>query len=79
MVRLLIFYICHVWPIVLAKALQLEESQLFVYLLLIHKACVFLQWDLVCDDRWKNPLTSSVFFFGVLTGSFTSGQLSDRL
>lgn len=41
--------------------------------------CVFLQWDLVCGNRWKKPLTSSVFFVGVLTGSFVSGQLSDRL
>ncbi|XP_021473178.1 solute carrier family 22 member 5 isoform X1 [Oncorhynchus mykiss] len=36
------------------------------------------EWDLVCADKWKNPLTSSVFFCGVLTGSFLSGQLSDR-
>ncbi|XP_026226009.1 solute carrier family 22 member 5 [Anabas testudineus] len=36
------------------------------------------EWDLVCEDRWKNPLTSSLFFCGVLTGSFISGQLSDR-
>lgn len=52
-----------------------------ISLLVINSHCmhVFLQWDLVCDNRWKNPLTSSVFFFGVLTGSFTSGQLSDRL
>ncbi|XP_010899171.1 solute carrier family 22 member 5 isoform X2 [Esox lucius] len=36
------------------------------------------EWDLVCANKWKNPLTSSVFFCGVLTGSFLSGQLSDR-
>ncbi|XP_068061775.1 solute carrier family 22 member 4 isoform X2 [Anomalospiza imberbis] len=37
-----------------------------------------LMWNLVCEDDWKTPLTSSLFFVGVLIGSFISGQLSDR-
>ncbi|XP_040907432.1 solute carrier family 22 member 5-like [Toxotes jaculatrix] len=44
----------------------------------VYISTIISEWDLVCDDRWKNPLTSSVFFCGVLTGSFISGQLSDR-
>uniref|UniRef100_A0A9L0IC37 Solute carrier family 22 member 5 n=1 Tax=Equus asinus TaxID=9793 RepID=A0A9L0IC37_EQUAS len=35
-------------------------------------------WNLVCEDDWKAPLTISLFFVGVLVGSFISGQLSDR-
>uniref|UniRef100_A0A8C7ZNC8 Solute carrier family 22 member 21 n=2 Tax=Oryzias sinensis TaxID=183150 RepID=A0A8C7ZNC8_9TELE len=44
----------------------------------VYKSTIISEWDLVCDDSWKNPMTSSVFFCGVLTGSFLSGQLSDR-
>uniref|UniRef100_A0A665VFA6 Solute carrier family 22 member 21 n=1 Tax=Echeneis naucrates TaxID=173247 RepID=A0A665VFA6_ECHNA len=44
----------------------------------VYISTITSEWDLVCDDRWKNPLTSSVFFSGVLTGSFISGQLADR-
>ncbi|XP_061473047.1 organic cation/carnitine transporter 2-like isoform X2 [Rhineura floridana] len=36
------------------------------------------EWDLVCDNDWKSPLTTSLFFVGVLFGSFISGQLSDK-
>lgn len=32
----------------------------------------------MCEDDWKTPLTTSLFFVGVLLGSFVSGQLSER-
>ncbi|KAK2873220.1 hypothetical protein QQF64_017031 [Cirrhinus molitorella] len=36
------------------------------------------EWDLVCSEDWRAPLTSALFFTGVLTGSVISGQMSDR-
>ncbi|XP_052613757.1 solute carrier family 22 member 5 isoform X2 [Peromyscus californicus insignis] len=41
-------------------------------------ATIVTEWDLVCQDDWKGPFTISLFFVGVLMGSFISGQLSDR-
>nr|XP_006007287.1 PREDICTED: solute carrier family 22 member 5 [Latimeria chalumnae] len=42
-----------------------------------YSSTIVTEWDLVCSDNWKGPFTISVFFFGVLTGSFVSGLLSD--
>ncbi|XP_069573571.1 organic cation/carnitine transporter 2-like [Brachyistius frenatus] len=44
----------------------------------VYISTIVTEWDLVCDQSWRQPLTSSVFFCGVFTGSFISGQLSDR-
>ncbi|XP_069100853.1 solute carrier family 22 member 4-like [Pleurodeles waltl] len=44
----------------------------------VYSATTATEWNLVCDEDWKGPLTTSLFFAGVLVGSFISGQLSDR-
>ncbi|XP_045895960.1 solute carrier family 22 member 5-like isoform X1 [Micropterus dolomieu] len=44
----------------------------------IYRSTIVSEFDLVCSEQWKQPLTSTVYFLGVLFGSFFSGQLSDR-
>ncbi|XP_012513082.1 PREDICTED: solute carrier family 22 member 5 isoform X2 [Propithecus coquereli] len=44
----------------------------------VYLSTIVTEWNLVCEDDWKAPLTVSMFFVGVLVGSFISGQLSDR-
>ncbi|XP_061103262.1 organic cation/carnitine transporter 2-like [Conger conger] len=44
----------------------------------IYQSTIVTEFDLVCDNEWKQPFTTSIYCFGVLSGSFFSGQLSDR-
>uniref|UniRef100_A0A8C9XDX9 Major facilitator superfamily (MFS) profile domain-containing protein n=1 Tax=Sander lucioperca TaxID=283035 RepID=A0A8C9XDX9_SANLU len=44
----------------------------------IYQSTIVSEFDLVCSDQWKQPFTSTVYFLGILIGSFISGQLSDR-
>lgn len=36
------------------------------------------QFNLVCDDQWKQPLTSFIYFLGGLSACLVSGLISDR-
>ncbi|XP_070839232.1 organic cation/carnitine transporter 2-like [Chaetodon trifascialis] len=44
----------------------------------IYQSTIVSQFDLVCSDQWKQPFSSTIYFLGVLAGSFFTGQLSDR-
>ncbi|KAI3356097.1 hypothetical protein L3Q82_017359, partial [Scortum barcoo] len=43
-----------------------------------YQSTVVSEFNLVCSDQWKQPLTSLVYFLGGLLGCFVSGQISDR-
>uniref|UniRef100_A0A3Q1BB54 Major facilitator superfamily (MFS) profile domain-containing protein n=1 Tax=Amphiprion ocellaris TaxID=80972 RepID=A0A3Q1BB54_AMPOC len=44
----------------------------------IYRSTIVSEFDLVCGEQWKQPFTSTIYFLGVLAGSFISGQVSDR-
>ncbi|XP_061660137.1 solute carrier family 22 member 4-like [Syngnathoides biaculeatus] len=43
-----------------------------------YQSTVVTEFDLVCDNQWKKPFTTTIFFVGILAGSFFAGQLSDK-
>ncbi|XP_061926082.1 solute carrier family 22 member 4-like [Entelurus aequoreus] len=44
----------------------------------IYQSTIVTEFDLVCDQKWKKPFTTTIFFVGILIGSFFAGQLSDK-
>ncbi|XP_075994663.1 organic cation/carnitine transporter 2-like [Genypterus blacodes] len=42
------------------------------------QSTVTTEFNLVCRDKWKQPLTSLMYFLGGVIGSLVSGPISDR-
>uniref|UniRef100_A0A8C5GGB9 Solute carrier family 22 member 5-like n=1 Tax=Gouania willdenowi TaxID=441366 RepID=A0A8C5GGB9_GOUWI len=63
-----------------AAVIPIEESCVdgWNYSKEIYQSTLVSEFNMVCKDQWKQPFTFSVFFIGVLFGSFISGLLSDR-
>ncbi|MEQ2295382.1 hypothetical protein AMECASPLE_013769 [Ameca splendens] len=64
-------------PEVLSNLRQEDCKDGWTYSTEYFQSTVVTEFDLVCSEQWKQPLTSLVYFLGGLSGCFVSGQISD--
>ncbi|XP_071955146.1 organic cation transporter protein-like isoform X2 [Antedon mediterranea] len=57
------------WPLEACESWDYDTSQ--------YKTTIIHEWDLVCNDKTKPAVSQSVYFGGVLFGSFFFGVLAD--
>ncbi|XP_024145066.2 solute carrier family 22 member 7 [Oryzias melastigma] len=50
----------------------------WVYDKSIFQSTLATEWNLVCNKKWMNKATATIFFIGVMTGAPLFGYLSDR-
>uniref|UniRef100_A0A146KMV6 Organic cation transporter protein n=1 Tax=Lygus hesperus TaxID=30085 RepID=A0A146KMV6_LYGHE len=43
-----------------------------------YKSTRGIEWDFVCDRRWRGALSQSMYMFGVFTGAVTLGSMADK-
>ncbi|XP_029704042.1 solute carrier family 22 member 5-like [Takifugu rubripes] len=43
-----------------------------------YQSTIVTEFDLVCSNQWKAPLTSTIYLLGLLVGALITGPLSDR-
>nr|CUU98704.1 solute carrier family 22 [Hymenolepis microstoma] len=44
-----------------------------------YPSTIVAEWDLVCEDSWKNPFSTFVYMFGMMMGFLSGGFLSGLL
>ncbi|XP_034549171.1 solute carrier family 22 member 4-like [Notolabrus celidotus] len=66
-------------PEVLVSGLKQESCKDgWTYSSEYYESTVVTEFNLVCNDQWKQRLTSLAYFLGGLSGCIVSGQISDR-